>query len=144
MRQKSTSEIMLMYSLNTLWIFFPKKLSWVGPRFNALWKKKFKVRNFFQSPLPHCLLPGPKEKNDVFVPQGLRPFLVRIVWKGSNSDLDKTLPPRFKCPKMQKVCVICVICRYHTIEYCFNYVHAKFQVTWFHNVYIIVISITSV
>ena len=64
--------------------------------------------------------------------QGLSPFWVRTVWyhikrKGSNSDLDKTLPTCFKRLKNQKVCVIYIICRFHKIKQCSNYMHAKFQ-----------------
>ena len=49
------------------------------------------------------------------------------------SDLEKTLPTRFKRLKNQKVCVICIICRFHKIEQCFYYMHAKFQVAGFQN-----------
>ena len=75
-----------------------------------------------------------------FWPQGHSPFRVRTVWyyyhiqrKGSNSDLHKTSSARFKCVKNQKVCVICIICRFHNIEQCVNYMHAKFQVAGFQN-----------
>ena len=56
----------------------------------------------------------------------------RILRKGSIFYLDKTLPTRLKCLKIQKGCVVCIICRFHKIEQCFNYINAKFQVVEFH------------
>ena len=74
-----------------------------------------------------------------FSPQGQGPFWARIVWyqiwrNGSNSDLDKTLPTRFKRPKNQILCVICIIRRFNKIEQCFNYIDAKFQGAGFQNI----------
>ena len=48
--------------------------------------------------------------------------------------LDKTVPTRFKRLKNQKVCVICIICRFHKTEQCFNYMYAKFQGAGFQNI----------
>ena len=62
-------------------------------------------------------------------------YLIPYMYKErvSISGLDKTLPTRFKCLKMKKVCVICIICRFHRIEQCFNYMRAKFQVEGLQN-----------
>ena len=64
----------------------------------------------------------------------------------SDSDLDKTLPTRFERLKYhRKVCAICIICRFHKLAQCFNYMpNFKQQDFKIKEIYVIVLSISSV